>query len=91
MCGTLTSQKARYGEGMETGTEGGHALLLLVPFLILDLAHCQKVHSTYPSVQMSLVGEGHRSNCTCLHTETLLHICTITDVTLVRFFTSPKM
>lgn len=48
---TLTNQKAQYGEGMEIDAEGGHELLLLVPFLILDLAHCQKVHSTYPSVQ----------------------------------------
>lgn len=91
MCGTLTNQKARYGEGMEIFNDGGHVLLLLVLFLILDLAHCKKVHSTYPSIQMSLVGKGHRSNCTCRHTETRLHICNITNVSPVRVFTPPQM
>lgn len=75
MYGTLTNQKARYGEGVAIFTEGGHAPLLFVPVLILDPVHCKKVHSTYPTVQMSLVGKGHRNNRTYLHTETLLHTC----------------
>lgn len=91
MCRTLTNQKAQHGESKTIFTEGGHKLLWLVLFLILDLAHCKKAHSSYLSVQMSRVGEGHGSNCTCLYSETLLHICTVAIVTLVRFFTSPKM
>lgn len=87
MYGTLTNQKARYGEGVAIFTEGGHALLLFVPVLILDPLdpHSRRTARKYTvPIQLYKCHLWGRGIGTIARIYILRHSCIL--VTLVRFF-----